>query len=1238
MVKVLLKHDIQMKNFGVPILGNITRTLVTALAASLLVMLPGGPTQMAYATSADCSAYGLDGDGTPGNPMKITSSAHLASISDCVTANPGADLTYEVVSDIDMSSLGQISPFPIFEGSLIGDGHVIDGISISGDVAGNSGLFAHASGSALVMNLTFRGAVENTSLGGGSTGLVFGQVTGDVAAIGVSVENSTIISNESLIGGVFGTVENMLYGSQINIESLTIEAGIDSLVVGGVAGQVGIGAELGQVTITDLYVPIMDSYFGGLIGMIPYGGIAVDNINISSVSATSLDSNFAAMGGLVGSQDGPFTGSNISVLETSLNGAGSFLGGHVGFLDSGTYTADSVSNELVDLQSSESGGVGGFVGAMVDDFSISNVGIFETSVLGNAQFVGGAVGFLQSGNVNIQDYHSTYSDVHNFAGSHTGGLVGSANGNVNLTNVSLEAMSVIAGDDFASFGVGFVQSGELVATNVLVANSEITASGSVGSIGGLVGTIGSDVALQGITLLEVVIGGNGSFIGGLIGFSANSHVSVSGVSVSGLIVTNEANDDFVAGLLAAGGSISFSDIVATGVEVSSPGGDWTGGLVGMSSGGQEFDGVTLDDFTVIGYSRVGGLSGGESSNGFSSFTNITISGLAIEAVTTRVGGLTGTMQGGTVSDVIGLNITIAAESELGGLVGATDEYVSFANIDLENTSVSAVADNVGAVGGAIYGPVSISHVFLRSTTVTGDQNIGGVFGFTTDTVTGSHITLAFSGIGSSDSSGDGRVGGVIGFASGYRVSLHDVGVGIIGIMTQTSKVGGIIGFATDGISISNYAVQSANINANGYVGAVVGYTTGGITATRGYLDGNYIEATSGYAGGFAGFSVNSENDISQLTIASTQVIGGDDNVGGLIGYATDGTVLTDVEFTGINVISTGDIAGGLLGFGVGTLTISRAIISQTSVSGAANVGGLIGHSIYGAQLEQVLFQGTVVTGSAAVGDYIGRLSGNDSLLAITQSYVVLVQSTSSAIADIAGSTGSATLPIEISAAEALDISTFAGWDFNTYFGLRCDNTPANVGLRAIRDDLSTDCSAPAPSSQSQVVPISFVYEGPVFSSISPKLIWSASNIVLTGTKLDLVSGMSVDGVALKFTKISSTQIELVLPAGLSLGKKDLKVEHSLGSLLVGSAFEVIAPPLVIVPKVTITSIKGRVWVYFKNVTGKALVVKIGGNWHRVPNNGSEVVSFSRKSLKGKTVEVSVFIAGVKMATNSVRVR
>jgi hypothetical protein len=259
-------------------------------------------------------------------------------------------------------------------------------------------------------------------------------------------------------------------------------------------------------------------------------------------------------------------------------------------------------------------------------------------------------------------------------------------------------------------------------------------------------------------------------------------------------------------------------------------------------------------------------------------------------------------------------------------------------------------------------------------------------------------------------------------------------------------------------------------------------------------------------------------------------------------------------------------------------------------------------------------------------------------LVITQSYVVLVQSSSSAIADIAGSTGSAILPTEISAEQALETSTFTGWDFNTYFGLRCGNTPANVGLRGIWDDLSTGCSAPAPSTQNQVAPVTFVYQGPNFSSISPKVIWSASNITLIGNKLDLVTRISVDGIDLKFTLISSTQIELVIPAGLSLGKKDLKVEHSMGSLLVGSVFEVATPPVVLVPKVTVTTFNGRVWIYFKNVTGKVLVVKIGSKWHRVPNNGTEVLSFSRKSVKGKTVQVSAYIAGVKVATNSVRVR
>jgi hypothetical protein len=168
--------------------------------------------------------------------------------------------------------------------------------------------------------------------------------------------------------------------------------------------------------------------------------------------------------------------------------------------------------------------------------------------------------------------------------------------------------------------------------------------------------------------------------------------------------------------------------------------------------------------------------------------------------------------------------------------------------------------------------------------------------------------------------------------------------------------------------------------------------------------------------------------------------------------------------------------------------------------------------------------------------------------------------------------------------------------------------------------------------------VSYVYEGPNFSSISPTLISTASSIVLTGSKLDLVSEISVDGIKLNFTRISSSRIELFVPAGLSLGKKDLKVEHALGSLLVATAFEVTAAPVVILPKVTVTTFQGRVWVYFKNVTGKALVVKIGNKWHRVANNGAELVTFSRKAVKGKTAQVNVYIAGVKTAAKLIRIR
>ena len=1383
-----------MKIFGTASIDNITRTLVTALAASLLVMFPGGPTQMAYAASADCTAEGLAvGDGTPNNPMQVSNATEFAAITECVQANPGKDLTYQIVSNIDLSVLGQIDPFPIFEGSLIGGNHFVSGFSISNSVGDDSALFAMASGSATVSNLLVTGEVENTATIGGNLGLLFAKVEGSLTALnvglagtisetvagatvnagllagkvdfftvldgvevtqasiranaayvggmvgqvtdlelrrsaatvleidssGVSVgyyggmvgyagtitglvdtvyvedlnleaysghaggifgkvnnsnleihdaeihgssisisdgavggvagtvemsveaddawiESTVISSGGNRIGGFFGYVGGSLRGAQLQVDTVQINVAASSDYVGGVAGAVFEYATFDDVFVENLSVPTMDSYFGGAVGAFFTGGIEIAGMTVSSIS---VNANGGYVGGVVGSQDDHFTASFITLMDSRIFGGGNFVAGHVGLISNGGYTVDNANQFGVNIESSTGGSVGGFVGNVQLDAALSNVDIFEQVVIGSGQFVAGAVGFVSSGGVRVSSYSSDLSLIANqSSGTNTAGIVGGVDGAAEFLNISLVGMSIDAAGSFTSFGIGHVPDGQLIATNVFIADSVISASGGLNYMGALAGALNSGADIEGITLRDVELRADGAFTGGLIGGAGSSHVSAHRISLTNLTISSEAGDSYMAGILGAGESVSFSEVVVDAASIRNILGTWTGGLIGQTPSGQDFTAIEIDGLVVAGHTHVGGISGGVGSANPAKFIDISLSNVVVEGSDVRAGGLIGGMSSGLISQVRGADITVSADDYVGGLVGTAFQDIEFDDIELSNVSVSAVTDYAGGIGGAMYGEISMSGLALKYTTVTAKSYVAGVFGSTYDVVTASNVTLEFTALNSSATANEGRVGGVVGFATSAMVTLDRLNLTMLFVDTQTSNVGGVVGWSTNGLSISNFVIQNATITANRYAGGVIGSSNTVIRADKGYLMGISIDATLGDVGGFAGFTVQDDTRISRLGMYNVSINAGGTNAAGLIAYSTVGTVLTDVDLINVEINSTGDDAGGLFGFSVGMVTVSRAVLSDLSVNGDNSIGGLIGYSIYGLTLDQVLLSDVASTGSSNVGDFIGRLSGNDHLLVSTQSYIVYVQSSSSAIANIAGSTGSASLPVEISASEALDISTFIGWDFDTYFGLRCSETPATVGLRAVTDGLFAVCIAPSPSNPSQVAPVTFVYQGPNFSSISPKVIWSASNITLIGNKLDLVTRISVDGIDLKFTVISSTQIELVIPAGLSLGKKDLKVEHSMGSLLVGSAFEVVAPPVVLLPKVTVTTFNGRVWIYFKNVSGKALVVKIGGKWHRVPNNGTEVVSFTRKSVKGKTVKVSAYIAGVKVATNSVRVR
>lgn len=1389
-----------MKIFRAPALANIARTIAIALSLSFVVLFPGGPTQPAYATPADCSSFGLTGAGTPLDPMQITNSAGFAAITDCAWANAGNGLTYKVMNNVNLSGLGSIAPFPYFEGSLIADAGadiMVSGFDVSGEVSAAAGLFAVASGSAVISNMGFLGAVESTATMGADLGLLFGKVEGSVTATNVvlggslleyvdggtvnagllagkvtqllelencwitnsnievqannvggfvgevnqletyvanvqnltidatnsqygtnlgglagsvdsvlgevsdvvavnmnfeasggrmggivgyvattdlnlndvGVVNSSLSISDGVLGGLagvvdenvfaieLGSVDNSLsnqgnrtggmfgsigsfHGTTVYVEQVTISASLSSDYVGGIVGITNGESSLQASMVTGLSVPAVDTFVGGAFGFINQGGLEVSDSTFELISVGSLAGSSAFVGGVVGSQEGQFTASGVTMSDLDITADGDFIGGFAGYILNSGFTGANLALNGIDLLSTGGGKIGGFVGAQDESFTLEGANLFETSVTGNGMFVGGALGYSSQGQLSITDYRSTYSSILNESvATFTAGIAGSVDDAAGLTRVSLDHMTVTAADSFVSFGIGYASYGSFTASNISIVDSEISISAAADYVGGIAGGTQETAFVQDVLIRNVAIRAMGGFSGGLIGYGASGAFEGTRIAITDFAITSNFGDDYLGGLLGSGQTFSVSEVVLDQVTVSNLSGDWTGGLVGMTPGRQDFSSAQAENLTVLASNRVGGFSGGVGNMYASVFSSITLSGILVQASGDRAGGLSGDAYQGTVSGVVGQDIGVSGDSYVGGLIGSISNRFHLEEVFMDIVSVSAVTDNAGGIVGSTFGNVSGTKLEIRQAAITGGQKVSAVFGNTGASVTLSDVMVAFTNLQVNDTNtGEGLAGGVIGWATSQRVSLEDIAVGFFSVTSQTGKIGGVIGWATNGLSISNFVLQGVNLAGASNLGGVIGYTTDGIAANLGQMSDIEITASAGNVGGLAGFSVTSQNRISRLGVSDVTINAGDDSVGGLIGYTTVGTILTDVEFSDFEVQTTGDGAGGVLGFGVGTLTISRAVISNVSVSAYVDSGGLVGWSINGAQLSQVLIQNLETSGTVSAADYIGRISGNDSLLVSTQSYVVYGSSNSIAIADIAGSSGSASIPVAISASAALEVATFEGWDFTNYFGLRCASNPSTIGVRGVTQGLSANCNAPSPSNQSQVVPVAFVYEGPIFSSISPKLVSTTSKIVLTGSKLDLISGILVDGVALKFSMVSPTQLELEVPAGLTLGVKDLTVKHTLGSLLVGSAFEVVAPPVVTVPKLTITSFKGRIWVYFKNVTGKALVVKIGGKWHRVANNGTEVVSFTRKSVKGKKIQVSAYVAGIRLESKLLTTR
>jgi len=236
--------------------------------------------------------------------------------------------------------------------------------------------------------------------------------------------------------------------------------------------------------------------------------------------------------------------------------------------------------------------------------------------------------------------------------------------------------------------------------------------------------------------------------------------------------------------------------------------------------------------------------------------------------------------GGNVTDLAAENVNITGDENVGGLVGYSEGTVS-------NSSSTGSVTGEGFVGGLVghdWYLSAVSNSYFTGT-ATGDCNVGGLVGQNLGIVSNSSSNGNVSGISWS-------VGGLVGRNSGTVSDSHSTSS-----VTSDNNVGGLVG---DNGGIVSNSYSGGDVSAiSGVVGGLVGANYD--TVSNSYSTGS-VSGTTG-VGGLVG--VNGAGEGIVTNSYSTGSVTGDNNVGGLVGENAGTSIVSnsfwDIETSGMEV-------------------------------------------------------------------------------------------------------------------------------------------------------------------------------------------------------------------------------------------------------------------------------------------------------------------------------------------------
>ena len=304
-------------------------------------------------------------------------------------------------------------------------------------------------------------------------------------------------------------------------------------------------------------------------------------------------------------------------------------------------------------------------------------------------------------------------------------------------------------------------------------------------------------------------------------------------------------------------------------------------------------------------------------------------------------------------------------------LGAT--YKQIADINFNNADLSAYM--IGGASTPFTGTYNGNSKTLSNFTITGTPSGNeGVAPF--KAINGAVLqNIAISG---ASVTGGKFTAGLVGYATGASLTIqncsiegstiadtgHDYGVG--------GLIGGLYGGTVTGCSGTDLTI-STTASGKRYFGGLISYINGTVTVSGCELNGTTTITNAYQSGGIVG-QINNENvTVTDCHNHSDINASGCNYIGGILGYATTGTVShcsNDGDISGANSIA------GIIGYFNGKVANVTGCVNTGDITATSNYAGGIVAYIKGGNVSDSRSDATIVASSNGAGGIIGGMDGD----------------------------------------------------------------------------------------------------------------------------------------------------------------------------------------------------------------------------------------------------------------------